>query len=261
MKVLDSWGSRLTGNCGFRRVSAEANLCRTAITGGGNPLWLPFQTLINSMAGYLISIGIYMGLYYSNIWDARKYPFLSPQMFSSSSTSKRYVAYNQTAILDKTFKLDEDKLKIHGLPNLTSSHAFSMIARNLGITASIGHMILWHWDDIKNAFEFFTFASVKKLRHPSTINWKVWQYKTEKPTREEADEICPHYGLMQEYDEVPSSWFAAVWLISAGVGLITSKLAGSTLPWWAFFLALAISAACLPFFGALTAMFGWVTFH
>lgn len=256
MKVLEPWRFRSTGKYGFLCISHNTKCCRTAITGGGNPLWLPFQTLVNSMVGYLISIGIYMGLYYSNTWEAKKFPFLSPQMFSASSTSTRYIPYNQTAILDKNYKLDEDKLKIHGLPHLTSSHAFGMTARNLGIMASIGHIVLWHWDDIKSAFELFSFASVKKLRHPSTVNWKVWQYKSEKPTLEEAEEICPHYRIMQEYDEVPSSWFAAVWLISAGVGLVTSRLAGSTLPWWAFFLALMISYICLPFFGALTAMFG-----
>jgi hypothetical protein len=48
-----------------------------------------------------------------------------------------------------------------------------------------------------------------------------------------------------------------VWVLSATFGLITSTASHSTLPWWSFFIALAMSAACLPFFGALTAMFGF----
>jgi OPT family oligopeptide transporter len=39
--------------------------------------------------------------------------------------------------------------------------------------------------------------------------------------------------------------------------LITSNLAGSTLPWWAFFVAIGISTVTLTFFAALTAMFGY----
>jgi len=50
--------------------------------GGGNPLWMPFQTLMNAMTGYILSIAIYMSLYYSNVWNARNFPFISPQLFS-----------------------------------------------------------------------------------------------------------------------------------------------------------------------------------
>jgi hypothetical protein len=153
--------------------------------------------------------------------------------------------------------VDAAKLDQSGLPYLTSSHAFGMIVRNIGIMASVGHMVLWHWDDIKTAFQLLSWDSLKKLGNPKSINWKFWQHRGLKLTQEEADEICPHYGLMQAYDEVPSSWFALVWVISAALGLISSTMAGSTLPWWSFFLALVISAACLPFFGALTAMFGF----
>jgi uncharacterized oligopeptide transporter (OPT) family protein len=73
---------------------------------------------------------------------------------------------------------------------------------------------------------------------------------------EEADAIDPHYRLMQAYDDVPMWWFGTIWVISACVGLLTSMLAGSTLPWWAFFVAIFISAISLTFFAALTAMFG-----
>jgi hypothetical protein len=232
----------------------------TMITAGGNPLWLPFQTLLNCLIGYVISIGLYIGLFYSNHWNARNFPFLSPMMFSEHSTSSRYLIYNQTAILTKDFKIDHDQVKTYGLPCLSSSSALSMIVRNIGITATISHMTIWHWDDIKTAFQIFNFGSLKKLRNPREINFKFWQSEGPKLTDEEADEICPHYRLMQAYKEVPSYYFVVVLLISAAVGFIASRLAGSTLPWWAYFLALAFAAVCLPFFAALTAMFGFQLF-
>lgn len=34
------------------------------------------------MAGYILAIAVFLGLYYSNVWNARNFPFLSPQLFS-----------------------------------------------------------------------------------------------------------------------------------------------------------------------------------
>jgi len=98
---------------------------------------------------------------------------------------------------------------------------------------------------------------VKIIFKPKQWDLKFWQHKAKTISREEADEICPHYGLMQAYEDVPSWWFGSVWIFSCAVGLSTSTMAGSTLPWWAFFLAITISAVSLTFFAALTAMFGF----
>ena len=220
-------------------------------------MWLPFQTLVNSMTGYLISIGFYIGLFYTNVYNARSFPFLSPLMFSDHSTSQKYITYNQTAILDDGYRVDENLLKSQGLPNLTTAHAFGMICRNIGIMATVTHMAVWHWDDIKTAFQIFSADQIKSLFKPWTWDLRFWRHEEKVYTDEEADAICPHFRLMQAYKEVPSWWFAAVWIISATLGLATSIMAQSTLPIWAFFLAVGISAFSLTFFAALTAMFGF----
>jgi OPT family oligopeptide transporter len=218
---------------------------------------MPFQTQVNTLVGYLISIALYMGLFYSNTWNARSFPFLSQLMFSDASTPEKYIMYNQTAILDKDYTVQEHLLATQGLPNLTSSHSLGMTVRNIGITGAISHMIFWHWNDIKGAFSFLGASSLSRIWKPSTWNFKFWTWKSKTYTQEEANAICPHFGLMQAYDEVPAWWFAAIWIISASVGLTTSMIAGSTLPVWAFFVAIAISAFSLVFFAALTAMFGF----
>jgi len=104
----------------------------TTISAHGNPLWYPFQTLMNSLVGYILSIGLYMGLYYSNTWDARKFPFLSPGLFSEKSSSRRYKQYNQTEILNSKWEVDDKLLQKHGLPWMATSHA-------LGTLNSIGN--------------------------------------------------------------------------------------------------------------------------
>ncbi|TLD29496.1 putative phospholipid-transporting ATPase [Venturia nashicola] len=226
----------------------------TMVSGGGNPLWMPFQTMMNTMAGYILSIAIYLGLYYGNVWNARNFPFLSPQLFSHKSKPTKYHVYNQTAILNKRYQVDEVLLKKHGLPWLPSSEALAMTVTNVAITAAMSHMVLWHWKDIKSAFEIITF---KQLFTPSQWNLKFWKHRRERISREEADAIDPHYGLMQEYDDVPSWWFGLLWTVSAVVGLITSNIASSTLPWWAFFVSIGVSTLTLTFFAAMTAMFGY----
>jgi hypothetical protein len=248
----------------------------TNAAAGGNPLWMPFPTLMNSLLGYILSIPFFVGLYYSNAWvgvksirqtkvvynlqDARQFPFLSPMMFSEKSTSTRYVTYNQTAILDKTFTVQPELLEKFGIPRLTSSHAFAMIVRNIGITAAISHMSIWHWKDIKSAFSFLAGSNLRKVFQPKSWNLKFWQHKRKVISQEEAEAICPHYALMQAYDEVPSWWFAATWIVFTIGGLITSQLASSTLPPWAFLIAVLMSASTVTFFAALTAMFGFPMF-
>lgn len=37
-----------------------------------------------------------MGIYYGNLWDALKFPFLSQELFSSNSSSTAYEVYNQS---------------------------------------------------------------------------------------------------------------------------------------------------------------------
>jgi OPT family oligopeptide transporter len=220
---------------------------------------MPFQTVANSLVGYILSIGFFIGLYYGNVWSARKFPFLSPLMFSENSTSTRYISYNQSAILDHNYQVQPDLLATQGLPHLSSSHAFAMVVRNIGITAAISHMIVWHWEDIKSAFAFLASSNMRKLVQPSSwsFNFKFWRNKSTKISIEEAEKICPHYALMQAYDEIPSWWFGLLWVVSIAIGLPTAILAQSTLPAWAFFVAVLICAVSLTFFASIDAMFGF----
>jgi hypothetical protein len=62
---------------------------------------------------------------------------------------------------------------------------------------------------------------------------------------------------MLNYRDVPGWWFGLIWIVSAAVGLLMSRIAGSTLEVWAFIVAVIISASSLTFFAALIAMFGF----
>jgi hypothetical protein len=168
-----------------------------------------------------------MGLYYSNTWNARNFPFISPNMFSYKSNNTKYVTYNQTRILDGNFRIDPVKLAKQGLPYLSASHALSKTTMNIAIMATVSHMCLWHWQDIKSAFMICTGAQLKKLFQPKTWDLKFWQHKAKFVSDEDAEAIDPHYRLMQAYEDVPSWWFGSIWVVSVAGGLLTSNLGKS----------------------------------
>lgn len=39
---------------------------------GSSAMWLPLQTLCNNVVGYFLCIIVFMGVYYGNVWDAKK---------------------------------------------------------------------------------------------------------------------------------------------------------------------------------------------
>ncbi|KAF2428075.1 OPT superfamily oligopeptide transporter [Tothia fuscella] len=229
------------------------------IAGGSNPLWVPLYTLVNELAGYIISIFIYAGLYYSNHWEAKKYPFLSSMLFSKISSSKKYIPYSVAKILNEHHIVDPKLVAKMGLPDLTASYALALTTINIGIGATITHMLLWHYDDLKKAWSFLSIANLKRAIRPASWNWRFWstQDKTLTMTREEADKIDPHYALMQSYSDIPNSWFIAVLVTFFSIGMMAIYVGNTTLPWWGFIVALSLSAVCLVFFSALTAMFGF----
>jgi hypothetical protein len=222
----------------------------------GNPLWVPFQALANTFVGYILGIGIFVGVYYTNLFEAKKFPFLSTMLFSHTSSNKKFVSYNQTAILNSHFEVDESKLNEHGVPWLTATNAVGSAIQNMSITAVFTHMILWHWDDIKVSFQIL--QPLKKLFKPKEWAFpRFWKSKDSGHlSAEEADAICPHYRVMQTYDDVPTWWFGALWVASAILGFIMSRITKSTLDGWAYFIAIIVPAVTLPFTGVLYAMYG-----
>lgn len=88
---------------------------------------------------YVLCIVLFCGLYYGNVWNAKNFPFLSQQLFSSNSTSTHFDIYKQDHILNDKFELDESALADEGLPSFAASHASHLLTNNLSITASIVH--------------------------------------------------------------------------------------------------------------------------
>ncbi|TID15601.1 OPT superfamily oligopeptide transporter [Venturia nashicola] len=224
---------------------------------GSSAMWLPLQTLCNNLVGYFLCIAVFTGVYYGNIWNARKFPFLSQLLFTEASNGTHYVQFNQSAILNSKMEVEDSLIGAQGLPYFTATFASYILSTNLAITATFSHMLLWHYNDIKSAWAFASVANLKHMFSPRSWNWKFWKHSTLKWGGEEDKEDDPHYRLMTAYQDAPNWWYGMVLVLSIVIGLLMLYTVESTLPWWGFLVACSLSSICILFFGAQTAITGF----
>ncbi|GAB7352500.1 hypothetical protein MBLNU459_g2902t1 [Dothideomycetes sp. NU459] len=250
-------GSQGNEGLGFLSISFDWQY----IASTGSPLWYPLQTLINSFIGYLFCIVVFMAIYYGNIWKSQDFPFMSQLLYDSSSNSTNFVEYNLTTILNAQNEIDFTALKVQGIPNLTGTYVGYLITSNAGLTATIVHMLLWNFEDIKYGWAWLSPANLRKLLTPSFwIFWKGGKTKEEHEAETLANpEVDPHYKLMMRngYTEVPNWWFGLTLVASFVIGLSTLYAIKSTLPWWGFIVANLFAALFILFFGAQFGLTGF----
>lgn len=193
-----------------------------------SPLWYPLQTLVNNFVGYCLCVLVFLTAYYGNVWDAKKFPFLSQSLFSDASNGTSFPIYDQKAILDDNLRVDPELVAKQGLPYFTTTFALYILATNLSITATFSHLLLWNYDDLKGAWQNITLGSMFGCLNPA--NWKFWKTKETNPADDK--ETDPHYRLMLAYKDTPNWWYGAILVISLAIGMIMIYKTHSTLPWW-----------------------------
>lgn len=143
-----------------------------------------------------------MGVYYANIWQSLDFPFLSQQLYDSSSNATSFAIYNESAILNPDLTINNDFLDQVGIPWLTGSYVTSLITSNAGFTANFIHMFLWNYAEIKMGWAFVSKETIFKLLTPSTyFFWRDSGKRTEEETEALRNDhsIDPHYKVMLEY--------------------------------------------------------------
>ena len=90
--------------------------------------------------------------YYNNVFNGRDIPWMSTALFGSDGSQ-----YNQTAILTDDNTLDPSKLAEVGLPRYTTTYAISQMCYNFTVGASITHVLIWNWRELKAAFGNMSF--------------------------------------------------------------------------------------------------------
>ena len=197
---------------------------------------------------------VFVALYYGNVWRARDFPLLSQLMFSPSSNGTHYVGFNQTEILDGQGQVDEAKLAHQGIPYISATYASYNLTENLAITATITHLVLYNWDDLKSAFEFLSWRNLRRLSQPAA--WMFWRRKPEETTKETGT-LDPHYRLMRVYEDVPDWWYASVFAVAVTTGIICIYLTRSGMQWWEFIIPPLLACVMIVFTGAQSGLTGF----
>jgi hypothetical protein len=90
-----------------------------------------------------------MGIYYGNVWESQNFPFMSQLLFDNSSNSTSFSEYNLTILITPEHEISRAGLEANGIPYLTGTYIGYLITTNMGLTATIVHMFLWNFNDIK----------------------------------------------------------------------------------------------------------------
>jgi hypothetical protein len=142
---------------------------------------------------------------------------------------------------------------------MAATFASYVLTQNLAITATITHLILYNWDDLKSAWSFASPASLRRLLSlESWMFWRSWGKQQPEPTEDELKAMDPHHRLMLKYKDVPDWWFGLIFLLACVVGLVCIYEADSGMAWWAFIVATILASVMILFTGA---QYGLTGFH
>ncbi|SZF01377.1 unnamed protein product [Blumeria hordei] len=220
------------------------------------PLFVPLITLVNSFMGYILGVGLIIGLYYGNVWNAMSFPFLAQQLFSRESNSSHFEIYNQTAILDTDLKLNITAIDDSGVPFFSASLASHLLTTNLGMGATVLHVFLWHRKDLRIIFDGLKHWKLSNLI-PSQLFKNRISDQPEQSCEIDSSKLDPHYRQMLAYAEVPATWYLCVLILSISLAMFCSYTLESTLPWWALLIAVFLGFLCTLSFGILSGRLGF----
>jgi hypothetical protein len=171
-----------------------------------------------------IGYAVLTGCYYSGVFSGRDLRFMSTALFGQDGDS-----YDQTAILTSDNKLNSTALAEVGLPRYTTTFAISQLCYNLSLGATIVHILLYNWPELKrgtqcpnhrfngtltlwSAFGGFDFLkSIHNIDDP--------HYNGPYDSTRSAISHSSNATVMKKYREVPQWWYCTVFLISLGIGI------------------------------------------
>lgn len=182
----------------------------------GSPLATPGFAIINILVGFVFFLYIIIPiLYWSNVYDARKFPLISSHTFDSMGKT-----YNISRVLDeKTFTLDQE-----GYNNYSKLYLSILFALNYGLsfatlTATVSHVVLFHGKTV----------------------WQMWK-KTASAVKDHNADI--HTRIMKKnYDVVPQWWFHIILVSMVALSIYACEGFGGQLqlPWWGILMACGIA--------------------
>ncbi|KAF7799543.1 hypothetical protein EIP86_010780 [Pleurotus ostreatoroseus] len=192
-----------------------------------NPIWLQ----INQDIGIILTYILMSAVYYGNLWQSKKFPFMSQAIFAEDGSQ-----YNQTALLTDG-RFDPVKYAELGPAFFSGSNALYLITSNLSLGAVLTHVLIWHWDDLKPFF--------RSLNPWNRVPLVVHD---------------PHYEKIKVYKQIPRWWYFLVLAGAYAIAQATNYTGHSGMPWWTLTVLVIISFIFCALYGMLAATIGFYEF-
>ncbi|GKZ55771.1 hypothetical protein AnigIFM49718_000937 [Aspergillus niger] len=173
----------------------------TQINYAGYPLMTPFYITCNAFA-VVVFFYLFLSpiLYYKDVWFSAYLPLLSSSTFDNTGSE-----YNVTRVVDSNGDFVLSKYKEYSPMYLSMSYTLTYGLSFAAVTAIVVHTYLYNGSEI--------WAKFKNARHGG-------------------EDI--HRRLMRAYPEVPDWWYGALFVVMAGLGILTTKYWETGLPVWGF---------------------------
>ncbi|KAK8648707.1 hypothetical protein V6N13_129452 [Hibiscus sabdariffa] len=177
-----------------------------------SPLATPLFAIVNIMFGFFLFLYVLIPIaYWSNIYEARKFPLISSHTFDSEGQT-----YNISRILNQeTFDIILTEYNSYSKLYLSVAFAFLYGLSFATLSASISHVFLFEGATI----------------------WELWN-KSRNAAKDKFNDV--HTRLMKKnYKEVPQLWFVAILVLAVCFSIVACEGFGKQLqlPWWGVLLA------------------------
>lgn len=179
-----------------------------------------------------------IGIYYTNVWDAKTQPFMSTRL--RTATGKAY----PTAKVFVGGVLDKTAFAKFGVPRLTGSFAYAMFMANAAVSVSLSP--LFFPTSSNNALKLRQFDQIGAMIAHCALFWGGDFVKAYKSAKAGRFDDRHHRHMVKHYNEVPSWWYLIVLGFSFILGLIVVIRENITLPAWAYVVALLVGMALAP---------------
>ncbi|CAI9088189.1 OLC1v1022448C1 [Oldenlandia corymbosa var. corymbosa] len=178
----------------------------------GNPISTPAFAIINIMVGFVLIVYVIIPVaYFTNVYEAKKFPFSSKNTFDSDGRK-----YNISRVLnEETFRFDNE-----GYSNYSKLYLSILFAMSYGLsfatlTATISHVALYYSGTIWDL----------TMKTATTLKGRMGDI---------------HTRLMKKnYKAIPEWWFYVLLIIVFCLSLFACEGFGKQLqlPWWGLALA------------------------
>ncbi|KAL4618541.1 hypothetical protein ACB092_06G018400 [Castanea dentata] len=182
----------------------------------GSPLATPGFAIINILVGFILFVYVVIPIaYWSNAYDAKKFPILSSHTFDHTGQP-----YNISRILnEKAFDINHAAYDSYSKLYLSVFFAFTYGLSFATLTATLTHVALFNGKTI----------------------WTLWK-QTASAAKDNYTDV--HARLMKKnYKQVPQWWFCTILVLMVALAMFACEGFDKQLqlPWWGLLMACGIA--------------------